>query len=163
MLKSWNFENHDFAPSLKTRFGIFQNSLKKGVSFQTSLKIGSVFKHSLKIWSVFKHSLKKYPLPGRCPGPHWARDPGPGPKKSSGPGPLELFFGLGPGSRAQYAQATYFLMGKTRVAAYVAEGQRLQLVQLIFSRAKSKLSKWSKASNFILHLKNKVGSHLSPL
>ena len=56
------------------------------------------------------------------------------------PGPA-LFFGPGPGSRAQYAQTTYFLMGKTRVAAYVAEGQRLQLVQLIFSTAKSKLSK----------------------
>ncbi len=60
---------------------------------------------------------------------HWARDPGPGPKKSAGPGPLALFFGLGPGSRAQCVQVTYFIMSKTEMVFY---GVKQKLVHLLY-------------------------------
>ena len=131
----------------------------------TSPEIAALkLKWATSLFQVWDHNMQACPWrPGSYSTFHPARqDVGLIRQFNLGPRTAALF-GPGPGSRAQYAQATYFLMGKTRVAAYVAEGQRLQLVQLIFSRAKSKLSKWSKASNFILYLKNKVGSHLSPL
>ena len=46
-----------------------------------------------------------------------------------GPGPLALFFGLGPGSRAQCVQITYLIMSKTEMVFY---GVKQKLVHLFY-------------------------------